>query len=99
MGKENIESSFGWQGKVSTVMKVDRIPFLLEAASLQGRVKIDVLKSEGQDYELVNGKEIIKGVIPEGFAQVEVSTPGNNLSEFWNTYDALCEYNQPAPQA
>lgn len=83
---------------VETVMSLVHLPKLREAAALEKGVFIEQIKSEGEKYEVVNGKETVRAIVPEGHAQIRIDSTRPSLSTFWNTFEALCEYDQPIPQ-
>lgn len=85
---------------VTEITRVEEIPLLLEAASLEGDVMVAILKGQGEEYANNNGKEKIKSIVPEGCAQIRISAKQQNtLDNFWNTVEALRTYDlQEDPQ-
>lgn len=77
------------------VMFIDELPDILEAAKLEQGVFVEFYKPKGNMYEAINGKETVSLTVPEESVVVRVHSVRPNLTTFWNTFDALREYNQP----
>ncbi len=77
------------------IIPVDDFPLFEDASKLEDSVKIEILNREGETHIFNLGDELIPLEIPARHLLVKVSTNRRSLDGFWNTFDALCEYDDP----
>lgn len=77
------------------IVPKDELPNIFEAAKLEKGVFIELYKPKGIMIEEVSEDAIAAIKVPEGSVIVRVHSLKSNLTTFWNTFDALCEYDKP----
>ena len=77
------------------VIPVEDLSLLREASELEKGISIQIIKNGGEDHVFKLGNEQIPIEIPSGYLLVKASTHERNLDGFWNTFDALCEFDDP----
>lgn len=77
------------------IVSKDELPNIFEAAKLEKGVFIELYKPKGIMIEEVSEDAIAAIKVPEGSVIVRIHSLKPNLTTFWNTFDALCEYDKP----
>lgn len=80
--------------QITSLIKIDELLLLHEAEALEEDVKVAYLECQGERYSVFHGKEEVRSVVPEGFVRIAILRDKPDLSDFWNTFEALRAFEQ-----